>query len=79
MNHNNKPVFKNIGYFVEYLIDTKLIGTKIIQEADRDKIGYYSRIDSVAEEDILLDNKKKIKKGQSYYTRLYPLCGKQTR
>ena len=23
----------------------------------------------------LLDNKKRIKKGQSYYTRMYPLCG----
>ena len=79
MNYNNKPVFKDIGYFVEYLIDTKLIGTKIIKEADREEIGYYSRIDAIAEEDILLDNKKKIKKGQSYYTRLYPLCGKQIR
>lgn len=72
-----KPVFKDIGYFVEYLIDTKLIGTKIIEKADREKIGYYSRIDAIAEQDIVLDNKKKIKKGQSYYTRLYPLCGKQ--
>ena len=36
-----KPVFKDIGYFVEYLIDTKLIGTKIIEKADREMCGWY--------------------------------------
>ena len=68
--------FEKIGYFIEYMIDTKYIGTITIEQPDRKEIGYYSRIDSVANQDILLDNKKRIKKGQSYYTRMYPLCGK---
>tara|TARA_R110002110_G_scaffold171424_1_gene373892 strand:+ start:115 stop:342 length:228 start_codon:yes stop_codon:yes gene_type:complete len=68
--------FEKIGYFIEYMIDTKYIGTITIEQPDRKEIGYYGRIDSVANQDILLDNKKRIKKGQSYYTRMYPLCGK---
>jgi len=69
--------FEDIGYFVEYIIDTKCIGTKIISEPDREQIGYYGRIDAVAEEDIIFKNKKRIKKGQAYFTRMYPLCGKK--
>lgn len=67
--------FENIGYFIEYIINTKLIGTKLIDQPDRKEIGYYSTQHHIAENDILFNNKKKIKKGQSYYTRLYPLCG----
>ena len=68
--------FEKLGFFIEYMIDTKYIGTITIEQPDREEIGYYGRIDSVANQDILLDNKKRIKKGQSYYTRMYPLCGK---
>ena len=68
--------FENIGYFIEYIIDTKFIGSKNIDKKDRDEVGYYGRIDSVATDDIIFNNKKRIKKGQSYYTRMYPLCGK---
>jgi len=68
--------FEKIGYFIEYMIDTKYIGTKVIDKPDRKEVGYYGRIDSIATEDIILDNKRRIKKGQSYYTRMYPLCGK---
>lgn len=69
--------FKNIGYFVEYIIDTKLIGTVLIDQPDRKEIGYYSTQHNIADTDIVFSNKKKIKKGQSYYTRLYPLCGQK--
>jgi hypothetical protein len=68
--------FEHLGYFLEYMIDTKYIGSKIIEQPDRKEVGYYGRIDAIASEDIVLDNKKRIKKGQSYYTRMYPLCGK---
>ena len=68
--------FEKLGFFIEYMIDTKYIGTITIKQPDREEIGYYGRIDSVANQDILLDNNKRIKKGQSYYTRMYPLCGK---
>ena len=69
--------FKNIGYFVEYMIDNKFIGSINISEPDRDEVGYYGRIDAVAEQDIVFANKKRIKKGKNYYTRLYPLCGQK--
>lgn len=67
--------FKNIGYFVEYMVDNKFVGSVNISEPDRAEVGYYGRIDSVAEEDIVFSNKKRIKKGTHYYTRMYPLCG----
>lgn len=64
-----------IGYFEEFLIDGKFIGTKICEKQNRE-IGYYGKQIKKAESDILLDNKKKIKKSQDYYTRYYPLNGR---
>jgi hypothetical protein len=66
---------RTIGYFEEFIIDGKFIGCKNCQEQNRE-IGYYGKITSVATEDIFLENKKKIKKGQTYYTRYYPLNGR---
>jgi len=70
-------VFKDIGYFVEYCVNGKLIGTLLINKPDRDEVGYYSRIDAIADTDIKLQKNKIIKKGTKYYTRLYPLCGEK--
>ena len=64
-----------IGYFEEFLIDGKFIGTKICEKQERE-IGYYGKQIKKAEFDFILDNKKRIKKGQEYYTRYYPLNGK---
>ena len=64
-----------IGYFEEYIINGKYIGSKICEKQERE-IGYYGKLIKKAEKDIVLDNKKKIKKGQEYYTRYYPLNGK---
>jgi hypothetical protein len=69
--------FQNLGFFLEYLVNGKYVGSVIISEPDREEIGYYGRIDAIAEEDIVFKNKKRIKKGQSYYTRMYPLCGQK--
>ena len=69
--------FKNIGYFVEYKIDNKFVGSILLDEPDRNEVGYYGRIDAVAEEDIVFSNNKRIKKGTNYYTRLYPMCGRK--
>jgi hypothetical protein len=66
---------RTIGYFEEFIIDGKFIGCKNCQEQNRE-IGYYGKIVSVATEDIILENNKKIKKGQQYYTRYYPLNGR---
>ena len=67
--------FEQLGYFLEYMIEDKYIGSTTMDTPDRKEIGYYGRINAIAEEDIILDNKKRIKKGQSFYTRMYPLCG----
>ena len=72
-----KQTFKNLGYFREYIKNSKLIGTDIISEPDRDQIGYYSTKIHKATEKIIFSNNKKINKGDNYITRLYPLCGKK--
>ena len=69
--------FEDIGFFIEYHSEGKFIGSILCDTNDRNCIGYYSRINSVAEQDIILDNKKKIKKGTKYHTYIYPLCGKK--
>jgi hypothetical protein len=66
---------KTIGYFEEFFINKKFIGTKICNKQDRE-IGYYGKKNQIADTDIQLDNKRKIKKGQEYYTRYYPLNGR---
>lgn len=67
--------FQEQGFYVEYMVAGKYVGSINIAQPDRKEIGYYGRIDAVATDDILLNNKKRIKKGTKYYTRLYPLCG----
>lgn len=69
--------FENKGYFLEYLVDGKYIGATLLEKPDREEVGYYGRVDAIAEENIKLSNNKVIKKGTKYYTRMYPLCGKR--
>lgn len=64
-----------IGYFEEYIVNNKFIGTLVCEEQNR-IIGYYGKKISIAKKDIDLQNKKKIKKGTEFYTRYYPLNGK---
>lgn len=69
-------MFEILGYFTEYYINNKFIGT-INCEKDRDIIGYNGKTFIVLSEDIVLSNKIKIKKGTQVLTILYPLCGKK--
>ena len=69
--------FKKLGFYVEYMVDGKYVGSVNIEQPDRKEIGYYGRIDQIAKEDIVFRTKKRIKAGTHYYTRLYPLCGKR--
>ena len=66
--------FKIVGYFKEYYIDKKFIGTLDCKK-DSDVFGYYSKKKVTLDEDVILDNKKKLKKGQEVYTMLFPLNG----
>jgi hypothetical protein len=69
-------MFEHLGYYKEYFINNKFIGT-LPTEKDRDVIGFNGAVYEVIEQDILLSNNKKIKKGTSVKTFIYPLCGKQ--
>jgi hypothetical protein len=64
---------KITGYYKEYYIGNKYIGRSVC-EKDRDVIGYNGMQNHVAESDIRLKSKK-IKKGESYRTIIYPLNG----
>lgn len=73
----SKNAFEELGFFEEYYCNNKMIGVKKAEYDGIRKIGYYGRVNFIAENDIILDNKKKIKKGLEYYTLLYPLCGNE--
>lgn len=68
-------MFEHLGYFKEYYIDNKFIGT-IPCEKDQE-IGYEGRKTSTTTEKITLQNQKTIKAGQEVTTIVYPLNGKQ--
>jgi len=72
-------MFEHVGYFKEYYVKGKFIGTCKILEKDREKVGYEGKIIEVLIEDIITDNNRTIKKGETVATLLYPLCGKINR
>lgn len=69
-------MFEILGYFKEYYIDNKFIGS-IKCDKDRDVIGYSGMIKEIIKEPIILENGKKIKANTSVITILYPLNGKK--
>jgi len=68
--------FEDLGYFKEYYINGKYIGS-IRCKKDREVMGYYGSANEVTNDLILLDNKKRIKPGVIVRTILYNLCGKK--
>jgi len=68
--------YEIIGYFKDYYIEGKYIGSIVGVEKDREKCGYTGRQVHIANSDIILDKNKKIKAGTEYSTQLMPLCGK---
>lgn len=68
-------MFKELGYYKEYYLNNKYIGSKKC-EKDRDIIGYNGKLIEVITLDITLENKKVIKSNTEVATILYPLCGK---
>lgn len=68
-------MFETIGYFEEFFVNGKYVGTKKTNKQKRD-FGYQGRKVSIATETIILDNKRKIVAGQEYITSYYPLNGR---
>lgn len=68
--------FETIGYFKEYYTKDAFVGSVNIKENDQDGFGYKFREFDVAEQDFKV-GKRKILKGQEYFTIVMPLCGKK--
>ena len=64
-----------IGYMLEYYKGVKFIGKIRTNEKDREHVGYRGKITQTATKDIYFKNKK-IKKGEEFFTMLYPLNGR---
>jgi hypothetical protein len=68
--------FENLGYYKDlFALDNKYLG-QIDSVKDSEEIGYYSRTKQIPNEDIIMKNGKKIKKGQEYISELRQYCGK---
>jgi hypothetical protein len=68
--------FENLGYYKDlFALDNKYLG-QIDSVKDSQELGYYSRTKQIANEDIIMKNGKKIKKGQEYISELRQYCGK---
>lgn len=70
----NKNAFAPLGFFKEYYVGNKLIGTTPC-EKDRE-VGYAGRQNETITDTIVFENGKKIKAGIEVFTMIYPLCGK---
>jgi len=70
-------MFKEIGYFEEYYVDSKFIGTRTFRgkTAPGTTIGYESRIKILITEKLILDAGKSIKAGTEVTRFIYPLNG----
>jgi len=68
-------MFETIGYFKEYYIDRKFIGTVKCELGDRE-IGWNGRLGEIVFEKLRLDNGKVIKANTVVTTIVFPLCGK---
>ena len=67
--------FKHLGFFKEYYVGGKLIGSVNIENKDRETFGYFGRKKELLESDIMV-GKKRIKTGSEVETMIYPLCGR---
>jgi hypothetical protein len=68
-------MFEELGYFKEYFIGNKSIGT-LPCEKEREVMGYTGRVSEMLKNEIVLSNGKKIKAGTTVISVIYPLCGK---
>jgi hypothetical protein len=67
--------FEHVGYFKDYYVNRKFVGSILVNEKDREVYGYTGRKEEVLTEDMVI-NKKKLKKGTTVITELGVLCGR---
>ena len=63
------------GYTIEYYKGSRYVGRINTDAKDREHVGYRGKITQTATKDIHFKNKK-IKKGEEFFTILYPLNGR---
>lgn len=68
--------FNFIGYSKEYVYKGKYIGDEMLTNPDRELFGINGRRSEIVEQDIVLTNKKIIKKGSQVITEILPLFGR---
>lgn len=71
-------MFKHFGFYKEYYIGDKFIGT-IDCDKDREIMGFFGKKIEKSNELTMLKNGKKIKPGISTITFLFPYCGTKTK
>jgi len=72
-----KNQFEVIGYSIEYYIKGKYYGSIKVNKDFGRALGYKGRQTFTTPADIVLDNKKRIKKGTEIVTMMIQLCGKR--
>lgn len=70
-------MFKLLGYYKEYYVDGRFIGTVNNVEKDRDVLGYFGQREEIVNKTIILSNKKRIKAGTVVNTQLHQLNGRK--
>lgn len=73
---NKENTFKIIGYYEDYFVDNKYIGSKNCKEQPERTLGFFGQQYSYAIKDIILEKGKKIKAGVKYKTYYNQLSGK---
>jgi len=68
--------FDVIGYNKEYDYKGKFVGYEVLKTPDRTKFGMDGRKTEILKQDVVLSNKKVLKKGSEVTTQLLPLFGK---
>ena len=68
--------FEYIGWFKDYYLDGKYMGSVNIEHPDREVTGYNGRMVEVIQQTIKTNTKKTLKVGMVVKTEIYPLCGK---
>lgn len=77
MNTEIKNPFEFKGYFKDFYIDNKYVGSINHVEKDREVYGYNGRKSELLNKDIILTNKKVLKSGTKVVSELQILCGKK--
>ena len=69
--------FQAFGYYLDYYnTDNKYIGSLTIKEPVSNYLGFKSKTKITLDNDLILDNKRKVKKGQVVYYKQEVFQGK---